>query len=75
MAVIAALPRLGRVQRQIRRLLLIHGAMATPTLADRIYAHPTKKWHRYNVRRSAIKFAVEERRRNDLVAAKTTASA
>ena len=58
MTAIAALPRLGHLQRQIRRLLyLIHGPITTPELAGHVYARPTKNWHRYNVRRSATKFA------------------
>ena len=57
MNAIAAFPRLGHLQRQICRLLLTHGPMTTPELAGHIYARPTKTWHRYNMRRSATKFA------------------
>ena len=38
MSAIAAFPRLGHLQRQIRRLLLTHGPMTTPELAGHIYA-------------------------------------
>jgi hypothetical protein len=72
MSAIAAFPRLGHLQRQIRRLLLTHGPMTTPELAGHIYARPTKNWHRYNVRRSATKFAerVGKRQRSVLWALK-----
>jgi hypothetical protein len=54
--------RIGRVQRQIRRLLIIRGQMNTVELAGSIYGRPTKSWHRWNVRRAAPKVAVHVRR-------------
>jgi hypothetical protein len=58
----ARAPRVGRVQRQIRRLLIIRGQMTTVELAGSIYARPTKSWHRWNVRRAALKVAVHVQR-------------
>jgi hypothetical protein len=56
--------RVGRVQRQIRRLLIVAGKPLTTTeLARSIYPRPTKPWHCYSVRRTAPKFAVEYGRR------------
>jgi hypothetical protein len=57
----ARAPRVGRVQRQIRRLLIVRGQMTTVALAGSIYARPTKSWHRWNMRRAAPKVAVRVR--------------
>jgi hypothetical protein len=57
----ACAPRVGRVQRQIRRLLVIRGQMNAVELAGSIYARPTKSWHRWNVKRAAVKFCVRIR--------------
>jgi hypothetical protein len=55
--------RVGWVQRQIRRLLIVHGQLTTVELARSIHARPTKPRHCYSVRRTAPKFAVEVSRR------------
>jgi hypothetical protein len=58
------LPRVGRVQRQVRRLLVIHGPLPTGELARRINSCPTAEdWQLTQVRASARKFAVECGRR------------
>jgi hypothetical protein len=51
--------RVGHIQRQIRRLLIVHGAMTTTELARSIYPRPNQEWQHRQVRRSAAKFAVE----------------
>jgi hypothetical protein len=55
--------RVGRIQRQIRRLLIIQGDMTTGELARSIYSRPTLHWQRRQVREAARKFAVESHRR------------
>ena len=49
--------RIGRIQRQIRRLLIIHGPMTSGELARRLYPRPNKDWHWRQVRDSASRFA------------------
>jgi len=57
-------PRIGYVERQVRRELIAAGhALTTRQLAERIYrTTPLENWHLGNVRRSAPKFAVRVRR-------------
>jgi hypothetical protein len=62
----ARAPRVGRVERLVRRQLIISGALTTAQLAKRIYGSPTKHWHYFNVRRAAPKFAVEISRRRPI---------
>jgi hypothetical protein len=50
-------PRAGRVERAIRRHLILSKQLTTPELAQRIYS-ATKYWQVGNIRRAA-KFAVE----------------
>jgi hypothetical protein len=57
------LPRVGRIQRQIRRLLIVRGDMTTGELARSIYSRPTQHWQRRQVREAARKFCVEHARR------------
>jgi hypothetical protein len=37
--------RVSRTQRDIRRLLIIHSAISTRELTDRVYARRTNFWH------------------------------
>jgi len=43
-------------------LAVLRGQMTTVELAGSIYARPTKSWHRWNVRRAALKVAVHVQR-------------
>jgi hypothetical protein len=52
-------PRVGRIERQVRRLLIVRGRMTTTQLMKAIYGSPTQHWHYERVRRAASKFAVE----------------
>jgi hypothetical protein len=53
-------PRVGRIERLVRRSLVAAGKpLTTIELARRIYrTTQLKHWHSYNVRRAAPKFAV-----------------
>jgi hypothetical protein len=55
-------PRIGKVERAIRRQLILSKQLTTTELARRIYS-ATKYWQVGNVRRAAPKFAVECGRR------------
>jgi hypothetical protein len=55
-------PRVGRLERAIRRHLILSERLTTTQLAQRIY-RTTKPWQLGNVRRAAPKFAVEVGRR------------
>ncbi len=54
-------PRIGKIELRIRRAFIANlgQPLTTPELARRCY-HVTKlkRWHRYNVRRAASKFAI-----------------
>jgi hypothetical protein len=58
----ANLPRIGRIARRVRRLLIAHGRMTTPELMRQVYGSPTKHWHYERVREAARKFAEPVRR-------------
>jgi hypothetical protein len=61
---VCAKSRIGRIQRRVRRLLIVHGEMTTPQLRQAIYGSPTKHWHYRPVGDAARKFAVEVGRRS-----------
>jgi hypothetical protein len=56
-------PRVRRIERQVRRLLIVRGQMSTTQLMKAIYGSPTQHWHYERVRRAARKFAAETHRR------------
>jgi hypothetical protein len=56
-------PRVGKIERQVRRLLIVRGRMTTTQLMEAIYPRPTQHWHYERVRRAASKFAIECGRR------------
>jgi hypothetical protein len=51
-------PRVGKVERAIRRHLILRKQLTTPELARRIFS-ATKYWQVGNIRRAAPKFAVQ----------------
>jgi hypothetical protein len=51
--------RVGRIERRVRRALIIHGPMSTTELRLAVYGQPFRDWHRKQIRKSATKFAVE----------------
>ncbi len=63
----ARTPRIGRVQRQIRRAFIAHHYRPLTTIELMRWCYPKvtkfKRWHSYGVRRAAPKFAVAIGRR------------
>jgi hypothetical protein len=56
--------RIGRVERRVRRVLIVHGKpMSTTELRLAVYGQPFRDWQRKQIRRAAAKFAVEVGRR------------
>ena len=51
----ARAPRVGKIERAIRRQLILRDKLTTPPLSQAIY-RSTKHWQLYNVRRAAVKF-------------------
>jgi hypothetical protein len=51
--------RIGRIERRVRRALIIHGPMSTTELRLAVYGEPFRDWQRKQIRRAAAKFAVE----------------
>jgi len=61
MAVIASLPREGRVMRQVRRSFVAAGGKPLSTSQIMPWAYPElarfKYWHRWSVRRALMRYA------------------
>ena len=51
----ARAPRIGKIERAVRRQLIIRKKLTTPQLAECVYGS-AKHWQLYNVRRAAVKF-------------------
>jgi hypothetical protein len=51
--------RIGRIERRVRRALIIRGPMSTTELRLAVYGQPFRDWQRKQIRRAAAKFAVE----------------
>ena len=51
----ARAPRIGKIERAVRRQLIIREKLTTPQLAECVYGS-AKHWQLYNVRRAAAKF-------------------
>jgi hypothetical protein len=49
--------RIGRVQRQVLRLLTYHGALPGRELGRLIYGCALRPWHYWNIARAARRFA------------------
>jgi hypothetical protein len=62
MPVIAALPREGRIQRQVRRAFVAHSGQPLRTrdlLAWAFPAQPRQHWHYWSIYRAAVRYATK----------------